>query len=242
MSSAISIETVTKTFNNQIALKSLTLDIPSGTSIALIGPAASGKSVLMRCILGLMAIDSGIIRIDGELNSRRLSNLDKIGVMFQENALFDSLTVWQNIAFRLINKSGFSEQKAKNIALEKLSSVGLSTDTAYKYPAELSGGMQKRVALARALLNEPKILILDEPTSGLDPILTNVICNLITQSTQHIDTTVFVITSDMKVARENFDRIAYIENGEINWSGPTNTAKSNASIAAKKFLYGSGIA
>jgi phospholipid/cholesterol/gamma-HCH transport system ATP-binding protein len=242
MSSAISIETVTKTFNNQIALKSLTLDIPSGTSIALIGPAASGKSVLMRCILGLMAIDSGIIRIDGELNSRRLSNLDKIGVMFQENALFDSLTVWQNIAFRLINKSGFSEQKAKNIALEKLSSVGLSTDTAYKYPAELSGGMQKRVALARALLHEPRILILDEPTAGLDPILTNVICNLITQSTQHIDTTVFVITSDMKVARENFDRIAYIENGEINWSGPTNTAKSNASIAAKKFLYGSSIA
>ena len=242
MSSAISIETVTKTFNDQIALKSLTLDIPSGTSIALIGPAASGKSVLMKCILGLMAIDSGVIRIDGELNSRRLTNLDKIGVMFQENALFDSLTVWQNIAFRLINKSGFSEQKAKNIALEKLSSVGLSTDTAYKYPAELSGGMQKRVALARALLHEPRILILDEPTAGLDPILTNVICNLITQSTQHIDTTVFVITSDMKVARENFDRIAYIENGEINWSGPTNTAKSNASIAAKKFLYGSSIA
>jgi phospholipid/cholesterol/gamma-HCH transport system ATP-binding protein len=242
MSSAISIETVTKTFNNQIALKSLTLDIPSGTSIALIGPAASGKSVLMKCILGLMVIDSGVIRIDGELNSSRLTNLDKIGVMFQENALFDSLTVWQNIAFRLINKSGFSEKKAKNIALEKLSSVGLSTDTAYKYPAELSGGMQKRVALARALLHEPRILILDEPTAGLDPILTNVICNLITQSTQHIDTTVFVITSDMKVARENFDRIAYIENGEINWSGPTNTAKSNASIAAKKFLYGSSLA
>ena len=242
MSSAISIETVTKTFNNQIALKSLTLDIPSGTSIALIGPAASGKSVLMKCILGLMVIDSGVIRIDGELNSRRLTNLDKIGVMFQENALFDSLTVWQNIAFRLINKSGISEQKAKNIALEKLSSVGLSTDTAYKYPAELSGGMQKRVALARALLHEPRILILDEPTAGLDPILTNVICNLITQSTQHADTTALVITSDMKVARENFDRIAYIENGEINWSGPTNTAKTNASIAAKKFLYGSSIA
>ena len=242
MSTAISIESVTKTFKDQVALKDLTLDIPLGTSIALIGPAASGKSVLMKCILGLLPIDSGTIHVNGELNSRRLTSLDNIGVMFQENALFDSLTVAQNIAFRLMSQSGFSEKKAETIAFEKLSSVGLSIDTGHKYPAELSGGMQKRVALARALLNEPQILILDEPTAGLDPILTNVICELITQSTQNFDTTVLVITSNMKVAQENFDRIAYIENGEINWTGPTSTAKSDASQAAKNFLYGSNVA
>ena len=236
MSFSISLEAITKYFDEQPIFKNLSLNIESGTSNVLVGPAASGKSLLLKCILGLSKIDSGDISINGRYGINRLKQLDNIGVMFQENALFDSLTIWENIVFKPLNQKRFSKEKGKSIAKEQLEQVKLSSDTLNKYPSELSGGMQKRVALARALLNNPKILFLDEPTAGLDPILTNVICQLIKEHAQRYGTTVVAVTSNMNIARTEFDHIHYLANGYIQWSGSFHSSTLHQNSDATDFL------
>ena len=236
MSFALSVENIYKSFEDSRIIDNISFNLPPGTSSVLVGPAASGKSLVLKCILGILPIDAGNISINGSFGPDRLKEMDNVGVMFQENALFDSLTVWENVAFRLINQKSVSEKKAKAIAQEMLNQVHLPDESMNKYPAELSGGMQKRVSLARALLTDPKILLIDEPTAGLDPILTTVICNLITDHQNKFGTTILAVTSDMKVARERYEQILYIENGGIQWSGPFNCLKETGTGPAKEFI------
>ena len=233
---AISVENVTKSFEESRIIDDVSFNLAPGTSSVIVGPAASGKSLLLKCILGLIPIDSGNISINGLKGINRLKETNNIGVMFQENALFDSLTVWENIAFRLINQKRISEKTAKSIAREKLSQVHLTNDSFYKYPAELSGGMQKRVSLARALVTDPQILLIDEPTAGLDPILTTVICNLIAAHKSKFGATILAVTSDMRVAREKYDQILYLKNGTIEWAGTLESLQQTGTKPVKEFI------
>ena len=233
---AISVENITKSFEESRIIDDVTFNLAPGTSSVLVGPAASGKSLLLKCILGLIPIDSGNISINGLTGINRLKEMNNVGVMFQENALFDSLTVWENIAFRLINQNRISEKTAKTIAREKLSQVHLTNDTFNKYPAELSGGMQKRVSLARALATDPQILLIDEPTAGLDPILTTVICNLIADHKSEFGATILAVTSDMRVAREKYDHILYIDNGTIEWAGSPESLQQTGTKLVQEFI------
>ncbi|MBB44534.1 MAG: ABC transporter ATP-binding protein [Rhodospirillaceae bacterium] len=233
---AISVENITKSFEESRIIDDVSFKLAPGTSTVIVGPAASGKSLLLKCILGLTSIDSGNISINGLTGRNRLKEMNNVGVMFQENALFDSLTVWENIAFRLISQKRISEETAKSIAREKLSQVHLKNDSFYKYPAELSGGMQKRVSLARALVTDPQILLIDEPTAGLDPILTTVICNLIEAHKSKFGSTILAVTSDMGVAREKYDQMLYIENGTIQWSGSLESLQQTGTEPVKEFI------
>src|SRR6185437_15821607 len=171
----ISLRGVAKAFGSKKVLQGIDLDVAQGESMVVIGGSGTGKSVLLKCILGLMQPDSGSIRIDGEetvgLNNRnREAVMRKFGMLFQGGALFDSLRVWENVAFGPIQSDGMAPSKAREIAIAKLGAVGLGPEIGELFPAELSGGMQKRVALARAIAREPEIIFFDEPTTGLDPI------------------------------------------------------------------------
>jgi len=223
----IRISKLTKGFDGKAVLRDLDLDIPAGKSTVLIGGAASGKSVLMKCILGLYSIDGGRIEIDGRSladmsSAERLALTDKEGVLLQQTGLFDSLPVWENIAFKLVNVRGMSAEEARSVAVDKLGQVGLATRVADLYPADLSGGMQKRVGLARALADDPEILLLDNPTAGLDPIMTNEINRLVQAAVAKLGATVLAITSDMKAARRYYDHLAMLHEGKIVWVGPTD--------------------
>jgi len=223
----IRISNLTKQFDGKAVLQNLDLDIQAGKSTVLIGGAASGKSVLMKCIVGLYTIEGGSIEIDGRDladmgTSERVELIDKQGVLLQQNGLFDSLPVWENIAFKLLNVRGFAVEEAREVAFEKLGQVGLAPRVADLFPSDLSGGMQKRVGLARALADDPEILLLDNPTAGLDPIMTNEISRLVQAAVAKLGATVLAITSDMKAARRYFDRLAMLHDGKIIWEGPTS--------------------
>ena len=173
-----------KSFGNKRVLDGVEIDCASGQSLVIIGGSGTGKSVLVKCILGLLRPEAGSIRIDGEetvglRHAARERLLQKFGMLFQGGALFDSLTVWENVAFGLMQGRGVERQAAKQIALAKLAAVGLGPEVSLLRPAELSGGMQKRVALARAMAAEPEVIFFDEPTTGLDPIMADIINNLI---------------------------------------------------------------
>tara|TARA_R110002012_G_scaffold184956_2_gene351472 strand:- start:1007 stop:1792 length:786 start_codon:yes stop_codon:yes gene_type:complete len=220
----IVIDKLAKGFDDNQVLQSVSLSIPPGESTVLIGPSASGKSVLLKCLVGLMQIDGGSMRY-GDLELSGLSTDEwsefqgRIGMLFQQNALFDSLKIWENIAFRLIHHEGVPRSEARDRAVRRMASVGLGEEMADLYPVELSGGMQKRVGVARAMVGNPELLILDDPTAGLDPILTNTILTLIDRETSGKGTTVLVVTGDMKAARSRFDNVAMLFDGEIKWSG-----------------------
>ncbi|MEP3115059.1 ATP-binding cassette domain-containing protein [Nisaea sp.] len=220
----IRLDGLAKNFNDIEVLRSVSLNIPAGQSTVLIGPSASGKSVLLKCLVGLMQVDSGHMRY-GDLELSGLSTDEwsdfqgRVGMLFQQNALFDSMKIWENIAFRLINHEGVARAEARDRAINRMASVGLGEEMADLYPVELSGGMQKRVGVARAMVGNPDLLILDDPTAGLDPILTNTILSLIERETSGKGTTVLVVTGDMKAARSRFDNVAMLFDGEIKWSG-----------------------
>ncbi|MFZ5930561.1 MAG: ABC transporter ATP-binding protein [Pseudomonadota bacterium] len=222
----ISIQNVVKSFGDIRVLDGLSLDLQAGHNLALIGNAASGKTVLLKCLVGLYPINSGHIKVDGAGISsldahEREQLLDRFGVLFQRSALFDSLPVWENIAFKRVTISKVRRKDAREAAIEKLREVGMKPETADLFPASLSGGMQKRVALARAIMEQPDILLLDDPTAGLDPILTRVINELIARLAEETGATVLSITSDMDAMRRDYPAVAMLHDGRIIWSGAT---------------------
>lgn len=239
----ISVRGLKKSFGAKRVLDGVEIDCARGESLVIIGGSGIGKSVLIKCILGLLRPDAGSIRIDGEetvglSRAERESLMLKFGMLFQGGALFDSLPVWQNVAFGLVQGRGMSRDEAHRIALEKLAAVGLGAEVATLSPAELSGGMQKRVALARAIAAEPEILFFDEPTTGLDPIMADVINDLIISCVRGLGATAVSITHDMVSARKIADRIAMLHNGGIVWHGPTAEIDSSGNPYVDQFVHG----
>jgi len=224
----IAMRGVGKAFGTNTVLDALDLTVRANRKSVLIGAAASGKTVLMKCLSGIYRADGGTIEIGGQpmtgAGSRDHTQLmQSVGVLFQQGGLFDGLPVWKNIAFRLLQQRGTSAAEARRIAVETLAMVNLSADTADLYPAELSGGMQKRVGIARAMAGNPALLLLDEPTAGLDPITTAIINRLIDEVIRETGATVLSITSDMASARTAYDDLYMLHAGKIIWGGPTSS-------------------
>lgn len=239
----IRIRNLHKRFGPKVVLNGLDLDVGVSESVVVIGGSGSGKSVLLKCILGLIEPDSGSIEIDGQNvvglpRAERESYMSKFGMLFQGGALFDSLPVWENVAFGLIQSKRMSRKDAHAVALEKLAQVGLTEEVSRLSPSELSGGMQKRVSLARAIAIEPEIIFFDEPTTGLDPIMSDVINQLIVKCTRELGATALSITHDMASARKIADRIAMLYEGRIIWAGPVADIDSSDNPYVDQFIHG----
>jgi phospholipid/cholesterol/gamma-HCH transport system ATP-binding protein len=239
----ISVRGLRKSFGRKRVLDGLDIDCASGESLVIIGGSGTGKSVLVKCILGLLHPEVGSIRVDGveTVGLRRAARerlLQKFGMLFQGSALFDSLSVWENVAFGLVQGRGMERQAAREIALAKLAAVGLGPEVGDLRPAELSGGMLKRVALARAIAAEPEIIFFDEPTTGLDPIMADVINDLIVKCVREVGTTAVSITHDMVSARKIADRIAMLHQGRIIWHGPTAEIDHSGNPFVDQFING----
>ena len=238
----IQLEGVHKSFGPKKVLQGIDLKIAQGTSMVIIGGSGTGKSVMLKSVLGLIPPDSGLIQVDGKDASKgdRDAFLAKFGMLFQGGALFDSLTVWQNVAFRLLRGSlKRPKAEAREIAVEKLRRVGLTPDVADLYPSELSGGMQKRVGLARAIAAEPEIIFFDEPTTGLDPIMSGVINDLIREIVVEMGATAMTITHDMSSVRAIADNVAMLHNGVIQWTGPVGEMENSGDPYLTQFISGS---
>jgi phospholipid/cholesterol/gamma-HCH transport system ATP-binding protein len=239
----ISVRGLRKSFGRNRVLDGIDIDFMAGESVVVIGGSGTGKSVMVKCILGLMRPDAGSVRIDAAetVHLRRKAReriLQKCGVLFQGSALFDSLLVWENVAFGLIQGRGMERIAAKQKALEKLGAVGLAGEVGELRPSELSGGMQKRVALARAIAADPEIIFFDEPTTGLDPIMADVINDLILRSVRQLGATAVSITHDMISARKIADRIAMLHKGEIIWQGPAAAIDRSGNPFVEQFING----
>ncbi|MEX1660348.1 ABC transporter ATP-binding protein [Thioclava sp. 15-R06ZXC-3] len=237
----IELSALTKSFGAKQVLRGVDLVVPSGQSTVIIGGSGTGKSVLLKCILGLVHPDGGTIKLDGKdvAQGEREAFLTRFGMLFQGGALFDSLPVWQNVAFRLLRGSlARPKDQARAIAIEKLRRVGLDADVADLYPAELSGGMQKRVGLARAIAAEPEIIFFDEPTTGLDPIMAGVINELIREIVTEMGATAITITHDMTSVRAIADRVAMIHAGKIRWEGPIAELDTTSDPYVQQFIHG----
>ena len=234
---------VRKSFGAKHVLNGVTLSVPKGHSLVVIGGSGTGKSVMLKCILGILQPDEGSIRIGGEevvgrRGKARDEYLSRFGMLFQGAALFDSLPVWENVAFGLIQGRHMARAQARDIAIEKLGQVGLGPEVANLFPAELSGGMQKRVGLARAIAADPEIIFFDEPTTGLDPIMADVINNLIVDCVKRLGATTISITHDMASARKIADDIAMIYKGQIIWQGPAKTIDESGNPYVEQFIHG----
>ncbi len=232
-----------KAFGSKVVLDGVDLDIGKAESVVILGGSGSGKSVLLKCVLGIVKPDSGSIKVDGVetvgmKGKERDELLRKFGMLFQGAALFDSLKVWQNVAFGLIQGRGMARAEAKAVALKKLGQVGLGADVAELSPAELSGGMQKRVALARAIAADPEIIFFDEPTTGLDPIMADVINDLIIASVRTLGASALSITHDIASARKIADRVAMLFNGKIHWQGPVAELDRSGNAHVDQFIHG----
>jgi phospholipid/cholesterol/gamma-HCH transport system ATP-binding protein len=239
----ISMKDVHKRFGDKVVLDGLNLDVGRGESVVVIGGSGTGKSVMLKCVLGILKPDSGSIKVDGEevvgcSADMRERILRKFGMLFQGAALFDSLTVWENISFGLMQGRNMPRDQARKIALEKLGQVGLGQAVADLSPSELSGGMQKRVGLARAIAAEPEIIFFDEPTTGLDPIMGDVINDLIVSCVKKLGASTLSITHDLQSARKIADRIAMIYKGKIIWAGPTKDVDRSNNAYVDQFIHG----
>ena len=238
----ITFDNVHKSFGPKKVLQGVNLEIPKGESMVIIGGSGTGKSVALKCVLGLITPDSGTIRVDGKdaTLGDRDAFLARFGMLFQGGALFDSLSVWQNVAFRLLRGSlKRPRSEAREIAIEKLRRVGLTPDVADLFPSELSGGMQKRVGLARAIAAEPEIIFFDEPTTGLDPIMSGVINDLIREIVVEMGATAMTITHDMTSVRAIADKVAMLHNGVIQWTGPVSEMDTSGDPYLTQFISGS---
>lgn len=232
---------VHKAFGANKVLQGITLEVPRGESLVVIGGSGTGKSVLLKCILGLVRPDRGTITVDGRdvATGDRDAFLAQFGMLFQGGALFDSLRVWENVAFRLLRGPGKRPKaEAREIALEKLRRVGLGPQVADLFPAELSGGMQKRVSLARAIAAEPSIIFFDEPTTGLDPIMSGVINALIREIVTEMGATAVTITHDMTSVRAIADAVAMLHGGLIRWHGPVSQLDDSGDPYLDQFIHG----
>lgn len=239
----ISIKNLHKSFGQKKVLCGVDLDVCQGESLVVIGGSGTGKSVLIKCIQGLISPDEGTIEIDGvnttDLQSEDQSFHAKMGMLFQGGALFDSLSVWENVAFSLLENKKMNRKEAKIEAIRVLRQVGLAPDVADLSPAELSGGMQKRVGLARAVITKPEIIFFDEPTTGLDPIMADVINDLIVESAKGLGATTLTITHDMASARKIADRIAMLYQGKIIWQGTVKDLDKTDNPYVLQFVNGS---
>ena len=235
---------VAKSFGSNRVLRGMDLVVARGESMVIIGGSGTGKSVALKCIIGLIEPDAGQILLDGEdvthaRGRARAQMLDRFGMLFQGGALFDSLPVWRNVAFRLLNGTGKrSDDEARAVALDKLRRVGLGPETADKFPAELSGGMQKRVGLARAIAAEPEIIFFDEPTTGLDPIMADVINALIREIVVEMGATAMTITHDMSSVRRIADRVAMLHEGVVQWCGGVREMEDSGNAYVDQFIHG----
>lgn len=243
MSPKIELSGVYKSFGNKKVLDGVDLTIDQGESLVVIGGSGSGKSVLIKCILGILTPDKGSIRIDGVevtklSRSERQQVMRKFGMLFQGGALFDSLPVWENISFALIQNKSLDKKAARELAIEKLKSVGLGADVANLSPSELSGGMQKRVALARAIAARPEIIFFDEPTTGLDPIMADVINQLIVKCSQELGATTLTITHDMASVRRIANRVTMIYQGKLIWQGDIKDIEHSNNQYVDQFIHG----
>jgi phospholipid/cholesterol/gamma-HCH transport system ATP-binding protein len=243
MTAKIQLIGVKKRFGPKVVLDGVDLTIEKQSSVVIIGGSGTGKSVTIKSILGIIRPDAGTILVDGEdithINgAARDRVMRKFGMLFQGSALFDSLPVWENVAFGLIQGRGVARAKARDIAIQKLAKVGLSEDVAFLSPAELSGGMQKRVGLARAIAADPEIIFFDEPTTGLDPIMADIINDLIISTVKDVGATALSITHDMVSARKISDKIAMLYGGKIIWQGPTGQIDHSGNPYVEQFIHG----
>jgi phospholipid/cholesterol/gamma-HCH transport system ATP-binding protein len=243
VASKISLRGVTKSFGPKKVLRGIDLEVTPGESMVVIGGSGTGKSVLLKCILGLMQPDDGSIKIDGvetvELGDNGRSQvMRKFGMLFQGGALFDSLRVWENVAFGPIQSDGMATDRARDVAIAKLGNVGLGPEIGELFPSELSGGMQKRVALARAIAREPEIIFFDEPTTGLDPIMADVINDLIVKCVSDLGATAVSITHDMASARKIGHRIGMLHEGRLVWQGPVADIDHSGNAYVDQFIHG----
>jgi phospholipid/cholesterol/gamma-HCH transport system ATP-binding protein len=239
----ISLRGVHKSFGNKVVLGGIDLDIGTGESVVVIGGSGTGKSVMLKCILGLIAPERGSVKVEGVetvgmATSEREKIMHRVGMLFQGSALFDSLTVWENVAFGLIQARHLPRPEAKGIAMAKLAQVGLGAEVGELNPAALSGGMQKRVALARAIATDPEIIFFDEPTTGLDPIMGDVINDLIIKCVRELGATALSITHDMASARKIADRVAMIHKGHIIWQGEVAEIDETTNAHVHQFVNG----
>ena len=244
MEEKIIVRGLSKSFSNKQVLKNLDVDVKKGESLVIIGGSGTGKSVLIKNIVGIISPDAGSIIIDGKETSNLSAKdhakmLEKFGYLFQGGALFDSLPIWKNIAFSLIQNHNANLKTARKLAIEKLESVGLDESVADLYPAELSGGMQKRAALARAICLNPEIIFFDEPTTGLDPIMSAIINDLIKKNSKNLGATTITITHDLVSAAHIADRVAMLYEGQIIWHGPIDKLYNSGNPYVEQFVSGS---
>ena len=239
----IEMQNVAKAFGDNQVLRDVSLSVAAEESLAIIGTSGCGKSVTLKCLLGLLRADSGSIRVEGqELIHATRADFESVrrrfGMTFQFGALFDSLPIWENVTFRLRQRQRLSKTESRDIAAETITQLGLAAHVIDQYPAELSGGMQKRVALARAIADKPEVLLFDEPTSGLDPITGGVIDRLIIDSVRRLGATAITISHDMASVRRIADKVAMVHNGTIIWCGPASEMDGTGIAEVDQFVHG----
>ncbi len=239
----LKLEGIEKSFGRNNVLRGVDLDVAPGQSLVVIGGSGSGKSVMLKVALGLMTPTAGKVLFDGHdvtnsTGKTRESMRARVGMLFQAGALFDSLTVWENVAFRLINADGVKRRDARERAIETLKKVRLGSEVAGLYPAEISGGMQKRVSLARSIISEPDLIFFDEPTTGLDPITADAINDLIIEQVRGLGAATVTITHDMSSARKIADEVAMLFEGRIIWRGKADDVDHSGNDFVDQFVHG----